>query len=93
MLPVNQAVDDFFQYISDLQWTQSFSDLTIQCADGKIKTHCIILGCLSPFLKKLFIENSSNGEEAYLCLPDITVEDMKSLLSLLYTGTANVLKT
>lgn len=85
-----QAGDDFIQYISDLPWSHEFSDLIIHCSDGKIKAHCAIICCMSPILRRILMQNIIENEESYLHLPDIPMNDVKSLLSLLYTGNANV---
>ena len=74
-------------YIASLQWSSKHSDLTIQCSDGQmITSHCSILSSTSPFLKTVLLES----DEPHLILPDVCLDDMKALLSLLHSGTVNV---
>ena len=85
-ISANHHNDDFTNYISSLQWNHTFSDLTIVCANGKIQSHCAIVGCMSPFLADVL----SSVEEPSLFMPNTSVQEMNSLLSLLYSGCANV---
>lgn len=86
--PSNAVVDDLVDYVSRLQWSDTFSDIVIHCQDGQIKSHCVVLCRMSPFLQRLL----SGIDEPQLHLPDVPLDDMKILLSLLYTGVANVYK-
>ena len=71
-------------YIASLKWSSKHSDLTIQCSDGQITSHCSILSSTSPFLRTVLLES----DEPYLLLPDVYLDDMKTLLSLLHSGIA-----
>jgi len=76
-------------YISSIQWSHLHSDLTIQCFNGKINSHCSILSTTTPFLKEILLEM----DEPFLVLPDVSLQTMKTLLTLLHNGTVNVPKT
>ena len=78
------------EYLAALQYSHVFSDLIVHCSNGKVKTHCAILSCMSPFLEKLLLDHQITDEPVNLFLPDVAMDDIKGLLSLLYTGISNV---
>ena len=70
--------------------TQEYIDLTIQCEDGELQAHQIMLAVSSPFLKQLFIaerERLAPGVPVVLVLPEVRASLVQALLHFLYTGT------
>lgn len=80
--------EEMLDYIANLQWNGKFSDLTIHCSNGKLKSHCAILSAMSPFLQNVL----KSVPDPELFLPQVPLEDVKSLLCLLYSGSANMYK-
>ena len=80
--------EEITEYVSSLVYNSKLSDLTIHCFNGKVKCHKVILGGMSPFLRYLF----SQEDDVDLFMHEVSIENMKGLLSLLYTGNANLYK-
>ena len=75
------------------------AEVTLRLADGQLTADALILAGVSPFLKSLLLEALFPGhgdwvrdEFPVLFLPDVTVSEMRILLSLLYTGTTRVIQ-
>ena len=77
--------EDLTDFITGLVFNSKLSDLTIHCYNGKVKCHKVIFA-MSPFLKELL----SQEDDSNLFMHEIPIRDMKGLLSLLYTGSANI---
>ena len=82
--------DQVAEYFASLQYSHKFSDIIVHCSNGKIKSHCAILSYMSPFMEKLLFDHMD--QDPVLLLPDVTIDDFKGLLTLLYTGSSNVYK-
>ena len=81
---------EFTDYISGLIFSSRFSDVIIHCKNNqRVKCHRVILAGVSPFLKEI-LNNKQEDDIVEIILPDIPVEDVKGLLSLLYTGKSNI---
>ena len=76
---------DIADFVAGMVFSSKLSDVTIYCENGKVKSHKLVLG-MSSFLKELFLEE----DQVDVLLPDVPVEDVKGLLSLIYTGCANI---
>ena len=59
-----------------------------QCRDGVVRSHRIIASASSPMLRHVL--SNSGDDDPCLVLPDVTVTQMASLLSLVYHGEANL---
>lgn len=75
------------------------AEVTLKLADGQLTADALILAGVSPFLKSLLREalfldpgDWVRDECPVLLLPDVTVSEMRILLSLLYTGTTRVIQ-
>jgi hypothetical protein len=79
---------EVLDYVSGLQWSESFSDVTIKCLDGSVRSHCAIISSMSPFLHRLL----AHEDDPVIHLPDVPIEEVKCLLSLLYSGSVNLYK-
>ena len=76
---------DIANFVSGMVFSSKLSDVTIYCQNGKVKSHKLVLG-MSSFLKEIFLEE----DQVDVILPEVPVEDVKGLLSLIYTGCANI---
>ena len=73
---------------------QKYVDLHIQCEDGIIQAHQMMLAVASPFLKQLFQMSGTDKvpaglqdqEPLSLILPEIKISLVQALLHFLYTG-------
>ena len=77
----------------NLLYFKEFVDVHIQCEDGTIATHTVILSIASPFLRRLLeteqeltAESRLSREPLVLVLPDVKVCLVQALLEFLYTG-------
>ena len=75
------------------------TEVTLRLADGQLTADALILAGVSPFLKSLLLEalflepgDWVRDECPVLLLPDVTMSEMRILLSLLYTGTTRVIQ-
>jgi hypothetical protein len=73
--------------------SQEYIDLHIQCEDGVIKAHQMMLAVASPFLKQLFQSESAlipvgavGYEPVSLVLPEVKSALVQALLHFVYTG-------
>jgi len=73
--------------------SQEYIDLHIQCEDGVIKAHQMMLAVASPFLKQLFQSESARipagtvgFEPVSLVLPEVKSALVQALLHFVYTG-------
>ena len=69
-------------------------DFWSQCHDGFLLSHRLILCGVSPFLKSIFLDQPEvvDDQLTVLIFPEIKKMEMISLLSLLYSGKANLYK-
>ena len=70
---------------------QQFADLQIQCEDGTVLAHQMMLAVCSPLLRQLFPGPGPAGAEeaglpTILVLPEVKVSLVQALLHFLYTG-------
>jgi hypothetical protein len=69
---------------------QDYIDLTIQCEDGEVGAHQLVLALASPFLRQLLAaerERLAPGVPAVLVLPEVRTSLVQALVHFLYTGT------
>ena len=77
-----------------LSYFQRYVDVHIQCEDGVVSAHQMMLAVASPFLKQLFqaagLDNIPAGvqehEPLHLVLPEVKTSLVQALLHFLYTG-------
>ena len=70
---------------------QQYADLQIQCEDGTVLAHQMMLAVSSPFLRQLFPGPGPAGSEeaggpTILVLPEVKISLVQALLHFLYTG-------
>ena len=78
-------VNEIWSVYSSKDFIGSFTDLTFVCLDGSVSAHKAVIGPLSLFLLPLL---SSTNSHISIILPSYGVEDVNSLLRILYTGEA-----
>ena len=61
-----------------------FTDVTLQCDDGKLLAHRIVLAAVSPFLRGILTEHSA--QDFTIIVPDVRRVIVQQLLDFLYTG-------
>ena len=95
-LPEHSAI--LTERLGQLHQSQRTSDIRLVLSDGDLRADSIVLAGVSPFLKILLQEALEGGgpgdwvrdEAPVLFLPDISRQQMKVLLGLLYTGTTRL---
>ena len=70
---------------------QQYADLQIQCEDGTVLAHQMMLAVSSPFLRQLFPGPGPAGSDeatgpTILVLPEVKISLVQALLHFLYTG-------
>lgn len=68
---------------------QLLVDCTLACDGGKISAHKIVLSACSSYLAKIILEHPV--EHPIIILPELDIEDVKTLVHYMYTG--ELLKT
>ena len=63
---------------------QSLVDCTLACDGGKISAHKIVLSACSSYLAKILIEHPV--EHPIIILPELSIEDVRTLIHYMYTG-------
>jgi len=63
-----------------------FTDVTIECDDGKIAAHRLVLGAVSPYLSQVLSSLPSGLPHVSLLVPDVRKELMQQLIDFIYTG-------
>lgn len=64
--------------------SQSLVDCTIACDGGKISAHKVVLSACSSYLASILLE--SPVEHPVIILPELNIEDVKTLIHYMYTG-------
>ena len=85
--PGHQA--QLLQFAHAFCLSHQYTDLTIQCEDGELRAHQLMLAVSSPFLKQLFHaerERLAPGADVVLVLPEVRASLVQALLHFLYTG-------
>ncbi|XP_076273904.1 zinc finger and BTB domain-containing protein 8A-like isoform X2 [Rhynchophorus ferrugineus] len=67
---------------------ETLSDVTIHCKDGSVRAHKIILASCSTYFNKIFSDHP-DPKIAYI-LHDVTVDQMKCFLELIYCGATDI---
>ncbi len=67
---------------------QEFIDLHIQCEDGVLAAHRLVLAACSPFIRSLILDlgGEATSDPVLLLLPDVKMNLVQTLLQLLYAG-------
>ena len=60
--------------------SDSATDVVLQCGDGAVGGHRLVLAAISPMLHAVFREDSWD-EDILILLPDISVDQVKKYLS------------
>lgn len=69
------------------QQNHLFVDLCFICSDSnKIQLHKLIMGCANGYLTQILAHNVASNEESIVILPDVSGEDLITVVSALYTG-------
>lgn len=63
---------------------QSLVDCTLACDGGKIFAHKVVLSACSSYLAKILQEHPA--EHPIIILPELNIEDVKTLIHYMYTG-------
>jgi hypothetical protein len=69
-----------------------FTDITLQCDDGKLVAHRIVLAAVSPFIRGLLTELPTGTQDFTIIVPDIRRAIVQQLLDFLYTGSMQLAK-
>jgi len=64
--------------------SQSLVDCTLACDGGKISAHKVVLSACSSYLAKILLEHPV--EHPIIILPELGIEDVKTLVHYMYTG-------
>ena len=73
-----------FEYMMKTHCAQSTSDVTIQCSDGAVRAHQLVLASISPMLCQELCWNQANEEARTIIMPDLSVSLMSSYLESVY---------
>ena len=89
------TLDSYPQHLGDIMsqllFSEQFSDVTLVCDDGKqIKAHRNILSICSPFFKYILQIGETNDPTIYL--QGINHSEMEAIMKFIYLGQASVLK-
>ena len=75
--------DAIISYLSSPFVSNRTSDVTIQCRDGFLKSHKIILASVSEVLADMLKENVGD-KESWIILPDFSVQSLGPFLDNIY---------
>lgn len=64
--------------------SQSLVDCTLACDGGKVSAHKVVLSACSSYLAKILIEHPV--EHPIIILPELSIEDVRTLVHYMYTG-------
>lgn len=64
--------------------SQSLVDCTLACDGGKISAHKVVLSACSSYLAKILLEHPV--EHPIIILPELSIDDVKTLVHYMYTG-------
>lgn len=70
--------------LKQLYDTQSLVDCTLACDGGKVSAHKVVLSACSNYLAKILLEHPV--EHPIIILPELSIEDVKTLVHYMYTG-------
>ncbi|TRY67209.1 hypothetical protein TCAL_02910 [Tigriopus californicus] len=65
--------------------TEKYTDVRVECSDGVLHAHRLVLGSASPFLRALFLDHPP-GLDVHLMIPTMRKAVVATLLEFLYTG-------
>lgn len=65
-------------------------DTVWECDGGRFKTHRLVLASVSTVLKEVLLTESGEVAKSVVSTPDLSVQCVKSLLCLFYTGKVNI---
>ncbi|XP_049939120.1 protein tramtrack, beta isoform-like [Schistocerca serialis cubense] len=70
---------------------EAFVDVTLCCQGHRLRAHRVLLSACSPYLQRVLLEHPCGaGESVTVILHDVSHEDMRRLLDLIYTGSTEV---
>lgn len=64
--------------------TQTLVDCTLACDGGKLSAHKIVLSACSSYLAKILVDHPV--EHPIIILPELSIEDVRTLVHYMYTG-------
>ncbi len=71
---------------------ESLTDVVINCIDGQIKAHKLVLSAWSQYFEDIFVNNNQLCQISYIFMKDIPFNDLKILIELMYCGFASLTK-
>ena len=77
------------QSVREFQQAELFCDVTLVCGDQLIQAHSLMLSASSS-LFKMILEKTPKPFYPFIYLKGIELEDLRSLLKFIYTGTVTV---
>ncbi|XP_049766094.1 protein bric-a-brac 1-like [Schistocerca cancellata] len=70
---------------------EAFVDVTLYCQGHRLRAHRVLLSACSPYFQRVLLEHPCGvGESVTVILHDVSHEDMRRLLDLVYTGSTEV---
>ncbi|CAC5405921.1 unnamed protein product [Mytilus coruscus] len=85
-------VDDLTKCMYELQQEGTFCDAGLECKDGVIFVHKLVLmACKSPYLRNQ-LASESQGTRVYVSLKNYSLKTVCCLVQTLYTGQLNISK-
>ena len=59
-------------------------DLSIRCSDGQLLCNSLLFASIFPRLSRIVESPNVLGEDLVICIPDICVQDLESVLNSIY---------
>ncbi|XP_071179706.1 zinc finger protein 271-like [Mytilus edulis] len=89
-LTIPRHAEDLTKCMYELQQDGTFCDAGLECKDGVIFVHKIVLmACRSPYLRNQ-LASESQGTRVYVSLKNYSLKTVCCLVQILYTGQLNV---
>ncbi|XP_052074480.1 zinc finger protein 11-like [Mytilus californianus] len=89
-LTIPSHIEDLTKCMYELQQDGKFCDAGLECKDGVIFVHKLVLmACRSPYLRNQLV-SESEGERVYVSLKNYSLKTVCCLVQTLYTGQINI---
>ncbi|CAC5405930.1 unnamed protein product [Mytilus coruscus] len=89
-LTIPSHIEDLTKCMYELQQDGTFCDAGLECKDGVIFVHKLVLmACGSPYLRNQ-LTSESQGERVYVSLKNYSLKTVCCLVQTLYTGQLNI---
>ena len=76
--------------IKEFQEAEELCDVTLGCGDHIIQAHSLILSACSSFFKMVLKKTPRPSSHPFIYLSGIEIEDLRGIISFIYTGVVNV---